>query len=166
MRLAIIILLAISCSPKPAVDPPSTARASEVLSQPVAKPVAKPVAPPILYARPYIVQPGDWLSKIALVEYGDTTKWHHIYAWNRAKIGDNPDWLYPYTVLQLRKSIPYHGDQQYKNHVVRPGETLWSIAKSEYGDPRAWLLIFNDNRGIITGIAQIPIGLRLRIRHE
>jgi DNA-binding SARP family transcriptional activator len=32
-------------------------------------------------------------------------------------------------------------------HVVRPGETLWDIARTELGDPRRWRELFEMNRG-------------------
>jgi nucleoid-associated protein YgaU len=42
-------------------------------------------------------------------------------------------------------------------HVVRPGETLWSIAAKTdvYGDPLLWLLIYRWNRDQIANPARI-----------
>ncbi len=117
-----------------------------------------------IYARPYIVQHGDWLSKIALTEYGDTTKWHRIFAWNRQWIGDRPDRIYPYQLLQLRKAVEYTGHTYYRIHTIQAGETLWSIAALYYGDPRAWILIFHDNRGTMRGVGNLQIGSNLRVR--
>ena len=160
---AVIALAVMSCAPKPVAVPDGFA--AKPVATAVAEPVAEPFVAPTLYAHPYLVQPGDWLSKIAFAAYGDTTYWHRVYAWNRAKIGDNPDMLYPYVVLQLRKVSPYYGEQRYHRHIVQPGETLWSIADSEYGDPKAWVLIFSDNRGVIHGLGNIPVGQSLRIRY-
>jgi len=115
----------------------------------------------------YVVKPGDWLSKIALAEYGDTTRWHWIYEWNRQKIGDNPAFIYPYREFQLYKPADEveREDQLFGLHIVWKGETLWSIASVKYGDPRAWILIFHDNRATFPqGIGRMAIGTRLRIR--
>lgn len=47
--------------------------------------------------RIHIVQPGDWLSKIAITYYGDMNKWTIIYDHprNRQTIGPNPDIIMP-----------------------------------------------------------------------
>jgi nucleoid-associated protein YgaU len=42
----------------------------------------------------YTVVAGDTLSKIAKREYGDASKWHHIYEANKDTI-KNPDLIYP-----------------------------------------------------------------------
>jgi hypothetical protein len=39
----------------------------------------------------HVVQPGDWLSKIAITYYGDMNKWKDIYEVNKGTIGSNPD---------------------------------------------------------------------------
>ena len=159
MKLSYIALIALmGCAAKPV----------EVLPGPAKKPwLAEQsfVQPAILYAQPYLVKSGDWLSKIALSEYGDTTKWHHIYAWNRAKIGDNPARIYPYVVLQLRQPTEWTGEVEYTLYTVQAGQSLWSIAEDVYGDGRAWVLIYHDNRGMIRGIGNMPIGLKLRVRY-
>lgn len=41
--------------------------------------------------RIHVVQPGDWLSKIAVAYYGDMNKWETIYNANLRTIGPNPD---------------------------------------------------------------------------
>lgn len=47
--------------------------------------------------RYYVVQSGDWLSKIAIKFYGDMNKWHVIYDQpdNKKLIGPNPDLIKP-----------------------------------------------------------------------
>jgi hypothetical protein len=67
--------------------------------------------PPMLLApgtpgngqRTHTVQPGDWLSKIAITYYGDMNKWHIIYdhPQNRATIGPNPDLIKEGQVLVI-----------------------------------------------------------------
>lgn len=45
----------------------------------------------------HIVQPGDWLSKIAQKYYGDMNRWPEIYNYpkNKEQIGNNPDLIKP-----------------------------------------------------------------------
>jgi hypothetical protein len=45
----------------------------------------------------HIVQPGDWLSKIAIIYYGDANKWLVIYDYpkNRQTIGPDPNRIVP-----------------------------------------------------------------------
>jgi hypothetical protein len=45
--------------------------------------------------RIHIVQPGDWLSKIAITYYGDMNKWEVIYKANIGEIGPKPDLIKP-----------------------------------------------------------------------
>jgi nucleoid-associated protein YgaU len=51
----------------------------------------------------YVVQPGDWLSKIAIKFYGDANKWTKIYEVpaNKAVIGANPNLIQPGMRLQI-----------------------------------------------------------------
>ncbi|MFQ5699725.1 MAG: LysM peptidoglycan-binding domain-containing protein [Myxococcota bacterium] len=50
-------------------------------------------------------------------------------------------------------------------HVVQPGETLWSIAEAPgvYGDPLMWPLIYRFNRDQIKDPARIYPGQQLQI---
>ena len=63
--------------------------------------VQEPESPPlpVTIFEPYMIKRGDFLTKIALREYGDASMWADIYSWNKDKIGDNPDRLYPYLSL-------------------------------------------------------------------
>ncbi len=45
--------------------------------------------------RIHVVQPGDWLSKLAITYYGDMNKWDVIYKRNIDQIGLNPDLIKP-----------------------------------------------------------------------
>jgi len=51
----------------------------------------------------YLVSKGDYLKKIAADPkvMGDPTKWTQLYEKNKAVIGDDPQRLYPYTVLVI-----------------------------------------------------------------
>ena len=52
-----------------------------------------------------------------------------------------------------------------KQHVVRPGETLASIAKTYYGTESAAMYIWKHNRHEIPNPNDIPIGFPLVIPH-
>lgn len=55
----------------------------------------------------YTVKPGDSLWSIAQHAYGSGSdaeteqEWKRIYAWNKAKIGSNPNLIHPGTVLSI-----------------------------------------------------------------
>jgi hypothetical protein len=53
--------------------------------------------------RTHFVQPGDWLSKLAITYYGDMNKWRIIYdhPQNRQTIGPNPDLIKPGQTLVI-----------------------------------------------------------------
>ena len=55
----------------------------------------KPWERPGRQARIHIVQPGDWLSKIAMTYYGDMNKWPVIYKQNRDTIGHDYNLIVP-----------------------------------------------------------------------
>ncbi len=48
-------------------------------------------------------------------------------------------------------------------HCVRPGETLFSITKTYYGDGKHWRKIFVANRHRIKDPGQLPVGMKLII---
>lgn len=117
----------------------------------------------------YMIRPNDYLTKIAYKEYGNPFEWRRIYSWNRDRIGDNPNLIYPYHELQLYKPEDDvdQWDYDYLIHVVASGETLWSIAADEYGDAIAWIVIFWDNEDVLSSNAgSIKPGMELRIRTE
>lgn len=166
LSIVLFILLA-GCAKETVVIPPVEKAAAVPPAEVAVEELAIYVDPPPYATYFYVVRPGDWLSKIALAEYGDTTQWHNIYAWNRSEIGDNPNFIYPYREFQLRKPEDEVARQYqlFGLHFVQKGESLWSIAAKVYGDPTAWLLIFHDNRPVFTkGIGLLDIGLKLRIR--
>ena len=55
-----------------------------------------------------MVEPGDFLVKIAKKEYGDFKLWKYIYEWNKEQIGDNPNIIYPYNFFDLQKVRKSH----------------------------------------------------------
>ncbi len=117
----------------------------------------------------YMVRHNNYLYQIATDEYGDPSKWRNIYDWNRELIGDDPDLIYPYNELELRKpeNEITRWEYDYTIHVVEEGETLWSIAGMEYNDEIAWIVIFWDNEETLASNKnRLKAGMELRIRTE
>lgn len=117
----------------------------------------------------YMIRPDDYLGKIAYDQYGNANEWRSIYRWNREAIGDDPNMIYPYNELELFKptgevdglDLSY----DFRMHVVMQGETLWSIGGSEYGDAKAWIVIFWDNEATLeANKGMLTIGMELKIR--
>ena len=117
----------------------------------------------------YMIRHNDYLVKIATNEYGNPNEWRRIYSWNRERIGDDPNLIYPYHELDLFKPVEeiVEWSYDYTIHVVEQGETLWSIAGDAYGDEIAWIVIFWDNEETLDSSAgRLKLGTELRIRTE
>lgn len=117
----------------------------------------------------YMIRHNDYLVKIATNEYGNPNEWRRIYSWNRERIGDDPNLIYPYHELDLLKPVEeiVEWSYDYTIHVVEQGETLWSIAGDVYGDEIAWIVIFWDNEELLNSNAGwLEPGMELRIRTE
>ncbi len=115
----------------------------------------------------YMIKPGDYLSLIAYNEYGNANEWRRIYRWNREMIGDDPDKIYPYNELDLKKPQGSAVEFSYEHylHTVQSGETLWIIANKEYGDSYAWVVLFWDNEKLINdNDGNLYPGMKLKVR--
>ena len=125
----------------------------------------------------YMTRRGDYLSLIAYNEYNNANEWRRIYQWNREHweekgIGpdrDNPNFIYPYRELDLKKPTKDAIEWAYDHyiHVVESSETLWTIAKKEYGDELAWVVLFWDNEELLNSQdGKLIPGLKLKVRSE
>ncbi len=125
----------------------------------------------------YMTKRGDFLSLIAYNEYGNANEWRRIYSWNKPhwedrKIGpnkDNPNFIYPFRELDLKKPAENAIEWEYdfRVHVVESGETLWSIAKKEYGDELAWAILFWDNeKELNENDGKIYPGMEIKVRSD
>jgi nucleoid-associated protein YgaU len=107
----------------------------------------------------YMIKPGDYLSLIAYQEYGNANEWRRIWKWNQEHweengIGpdaDNPNLIYPYNELDLKKPTAHAVEWEYEHYFysVKMHDTLWTIAKEVYGDELAWVVLFWDNDALI-----------------
>ena len=157
--------------PKPEVKP-------ELIPEPEPEPKLEPKPEPIPEPEPvpelpdsvtvmYMTKPNDWLSKIAISEYGEVSMWRSIWKWNYEEIGDNPNLIYPYKELDLKKPREEAKEIEYElvDYTVKQGETLWSIAKDEYGNNYAWIVILRDNYDLIgTNPDSVDPGTILKLR--
>ncbi len=115
----------------------------------------------------YMVKPEDWLSKIAEKEYGNIKMWKKIYKWNRKKIGDNPNMIYPFHEFLLKKLKENANDLEYEfyNYTVKFNESLWDIAQKEYGNAYAWIVLLRDNADVLgSDLKSIKPGTELKVR--
>ena len=130
----------------------------------------------------YTVMPGDSLYGVALNHYGDGEQWHSIYAANvgvRQPDGralDPTNWIHPGWKLTLPNVVkpaaapvmelanttiptataPPGNVPVAITHVVVPGDNLWDIAETYYGNGEEWHSIYAANAGI-----EQPDGLAL-----
>jgi nucleoid-associated protein YgaU len=117
----------------------------------------------------YTVQAGETFSAIAQKLYGNENNWVFIA---QANPDIDPKHLQPGQVIHLpdleRDGPPQKDDPKRtegkKVHVVKPGESLSSIARQEFGDPGLWTTIFNANREVL-GINpdRLHVGMKLII---
>jgi nucleoid-associated protein YgaU len=117
-----------------------------------------------LYTR-YVVRDGDTMSSIALDWFGDPNKWDLIA---KANLVD-PNRLRVGQVLRLpprdaTRTPPGRVGRTELIHVVAPGESLTSIARSYYGDVAAWERVHDANRTLIGNDPdRLEVGMKLVI---
>ena len=116
----------------------------------------------------YMIVPGDFLISIANEEYGNFRKWQEIYSWNKEEIGDNPNLIYPYHYLTLKRENKVEEFKPgFSEYEVSSGETLWYIAEKLYGDPVAWIILYLDNTEKLNGNSNfLDPGMRLQVRNN
>ena len=126
---------------------------------------------PILYEdfawEKNMIEPGDFLIKIAKREYGDFRLWRHIYAWNKEEIGDNPNMIYPYNFLNLQRERlkAKTAEPTFTNYTVKSGDNLWNIAGNQYGDAKSWIILLWDNEeSLKANSGTLNPGMTLKLR--
>ncbi len=123
----------------------------------------------------------DSLAKLSKKYYGDETKWKYIYEANKNKIR-NPNVLYiglellipDITVLEKRDDDMFYENLSGREpdeevftttgtHIVRHGDTLFSIARKYYGDTAMWDKIYDANEDTIVHKRLLEVGQTLII---
>lgn len=116
-----------------------------------------------------MIEPGDFLIKIAKREYRDFRLWRQIYAWNKNEIGENPNIIFPYHFLNLQKErlSAKTAEPTYTEYTVQTGDNLWNIAGNKYGDAKSWIILLWDNEETIKANAGIlNPGMTLKLREK
>ncbi len=85
------------------------------------------------------VKIGDSLWKLAARHLGNGLRWHELVALNPEL--SNPHFIRVGDWIRLRPADPRNA----KEVVVHGGDTLWSIAQNEFGDPRSFMCIADAN---------------------
>lgn len=113
------------------------------------------VLTPAPRAAHHTVAAGDTLSLLAQRYYGVMRMYDTIFEANQPML-KHPDEIYPGQVLRVPPVSP-------PVHTVSKGETLGTIAKHWYGDPKKYQAIFEANRGTLASADVVEIGHQLTI---
>jgi nucleoid-associated protein YgaU len=65
--------------------------------------------------------------------------------------------------LPPQNQLPSSLAPEARQHIVQPGDTLFSLAKQYYGDGDEFYRIWKANRSLLENPDQLPRGLTLRI---
>jgi nucleoid-associated protein YgaU len=113
--------------------------------------------------RIHVVVAGESLFKIAEDELGDGSRWPEIFAANRGVIR-RFDVIFPGMRLILPTGpapVP-----QLRFIIVKPGDTLTSLAREHLGDGNKWSQIFALNRDFVDNPDRIIVGQVLQLPPE
>ncbi|MGH7198835.1 MAG: OmpA family protein [Candidatus Omnitrophota bacterium] len=69
-------------------------------------------------------------------------------------------------VIEEKQEIEGEVRVSFKEYVIEKGDTLWGIAKREYGDGNQWRRIYNFNRDVISNPDRPKKGVKIRIPIE
>ncbi len=64
---------------------------------------------------------------------------------------------------KLAKIDPAKPAVTYTSYIVKAGDTLYSIARSHYGDASKWKAIFKANQGVLSSPEGLQVGQTLRL---
>jgi nucleoid-associated protein YgaU len=134
-----------SPSPAPAARPPESV-ALRLAIYPATAPLPEPTDGAVTYE----VRPGDSLWEIAETQLGDPMRWGEIWELNRGRLeaagATNPNVLHVGWVLEIPVAAATEREPA-GAYTVQPGDTLWSIASDELGDPHRFVEIADLNLG-------------------
>lgn len=118
--------------------------------------------------RRYRIRSGDTLASIAIMHYGDASKWRLIASANptvnprQLRIGQLVTLPPAEGAAQRTREEPAKG--RLATHTVGRGDSLYSLAKRYYGDGARWPAIREANPGLRgASLHQIKLGSKLII---
>lgn len=166
-------LLAAATPTVPATDPLAlTAIVATPVADATPAPAAVVPASPSTRPQSYTVKAGDTLSSIAIAVYGKASHWTLIAQANptldpkRLAVGQTLK--LPELLVRSADAGPAataHAPEPGSTiHVVREGETLWTIAQQHYQDGKLWRPIFKANQQLLGGSPDhVRVGMNLAI---
>ncbi|MFQ5963415.1 MAG: LysM peptidoglycan-binding domain-containing protein [Candidatus Scalinduaceae bacterium] len=118
----------------------------------------------------------DNLFNLSKKYYGDEAKWIKIYEANKDNL-PNPDTLYVGQELLIPdtsaseeegEALPESEPDEEtlttgRTHIVRPGDTLYGLAKKYYNNTTMWKNIYDANKDIIESKSLLKVGQTLII---
>jgi nucleoid-associated protein YgaU len=137
----------------------SPARPSDAEGPAVAAPAVAAPSVAQVPSRSYVVQPGDELWGVAERELGEGGRWRELVSLNPGLTESSR--LEAGTRLILPQP-PVAGPAT-ESVVVQPGDSLWSIAEAELGDPERWPEIHELNRDRVSDPDEIDTGWVLTV---
>jgi outer membrane protein OmpA-like peptidoglycan-associated protein len=69
-------------------------------------------------------------------------------------------------VIEEKKELVGEVKVDVKEYTIKPGDTLWAIAKAEYGDGKQWKRIYEFNKDVISNPDRPKKGTKIRIPIE
>lgn len=118
------------------------------------------------------VEPGDSLSILAHQHLGSSDRWRELFDANRDKL-KQPNAIQVGMKLRLPSANTQNTSSQSPQpptsgsktgtYVVKPSDSLSSIAQKTLGDPNRWEEVFKVNRKRLRDPDDIQVGLRLTI---
>ena len=118
---------------------------------------------------PYTVKENDSLWTIADAWFGDAGRWNLIAKANplidpdRLKLGQVLR-LPPKNADRRRPERRRMSANEPNTYTIKSGDSLWRIAKAQYGDHTKWSIIYDANRAAIgPDPARLKVGRSLRI---
>jgi nucleoid-associated protein YgaU len=94
---------------------------------------------------PYLARRGDNLRAIATALWGRPDAWRSLWRANQDRVR-RPGFLPEATRLRLPDQPGPPGPLPRNPLPVRPGDTLWDLAGTVYGDSLAWPILWGANR--------------------
>ena len=106
------------------------------------------------------VRPGDSWWRLAQRYLGKGSRWQELWRVNPGLSGD-PNWLAAGTTVFVPADTVTRGSPPAPQITVRPGDTLWSLAREHLGCAQSWPVLAAANPTVTTYNLQIGAKLAL-----